>query len=169
MEKKSIAERSIEASLIRDRLAKADVGDIITYATMSELIGRNIQDRRWFLTTALNSLLNELPPHRKVFSAIENIGVKRLSDEEIVASSSTRYTKKLRRASRKEAKRIAAVEVDNLSRENQTALFTAQSLIGAISTVTKSSMVERIATKIENSALPPAKTLDIFRNGKDKS
>ncbi len=163
----SIAQRSIEMSLIRGRLEKATVGELITYGELSELIGRDIQRHRYFLMSARRSLLNEVPPHRLVFSAVESVGVLRLSDAEIVGSSQ-HHNKSIRRRAPKGIKELMAVDIETLSSEDKTKSLSQQSVLGALQAITKPSMVKRITTHIVDNVLPPANLLDVFKRTDEK-
>jgi len=155
---------SIDTKTITDRLAKASVGEVVPYSELTLLIGRDVQhEARPTLSSALRRLGNE----GIVFGCVRGLGVKRLTDAEIVGVGPATLSK-IRRAARRAQTKLAAVaDFDALPRAAQTTHNMSLSVLGVLSHLTKGSTVRLLEGRIEQAqaALPLAKTLDALRSG----
>jgi hypothetical protein len=143
---------------VLDRLA---VGDIATYAELTEAVGRDIQKHRYLLDTALQRLLRK----RKVFGCIKETGYQRLSDSEIVNYSFSAF-KRIRRIARKNAVRLSAVEFERLSNEERVRHNLHISALGAIAHAATPSNLAKLNQACSNSqsmqGLPTAHVLKLL-------
>ena len=74
--------RSIDTQTVVDRLRASEIGDLVTYASISEALGRDVTNgARSVLQSARRIVLNE---DQMVFGVVTRVGLKRLSDVEIV-------------------------------------------------------------------------------------
>ena len=109
--------QSLESQLIAKALADKNHEPIFTYAELSKIAGvPDITTRRGALVTARRSARRE---QRIVFSVVRGVGLKRLTDSEIVASRSEKRTK-IRNAANDSKKDMVCVVHENLSRDEQT-------------------------------------------------
>jgi len=143
---------------VLDRLA---VGDIATYAALTEAVGRDIQKHRYLLDTALQRLLRK----RKVFGCIKETGYQRLSDSEIVSYSFNAF-RRIRRIARKNAVRLSAVEFERLSNEERVRHNLQISALGAIAHAATPGNLTKLTQACSNSqsmqGLPTAHVLKLL-------
>ena len=164
MEKKVIQALSLDSKMIYDRLKKTDIGDVIPYAELSTLIGRSAQNGgRGSIQTARRKSLRE---DYMVFGVLRNVGLKRLSDIEIVATGED-TVRKIRRTSAKGFRVITAVrEFDKLPNEKKVLHNAYASALGAISMATSGARMKRLEARVAEAkaSLSLAGTLDAFRD-----
>src|SRR5690606_7840323 len=79
----TIAQKSIDAQIIERHLETAEVGQLVTYVELSQLVGRDVQKKdRHLLETAKRALLRR----GMVFEAVRGEGVKRVTDDENITN-----------------------------------------------------------------------------------
>lgn len=145
---------SDSAALIRF-LSDIPVGGMATYDQLSAEIGRDIHLFWHVLETARNRLVID---KRIVFDVVLMIGLRRLSDDEIV-DLSDRARDKSRRHARRVARKLVCVNYDQLSREKQTKHNAALSLFAAMTELVSSGSQKRLEAKVEQQGtqLPAAR------------
>lgn len=153
---------SNDTRLVFDRMKEAAVGDTITYSELSGIIGRDVQGPGYSIVgSARRRLKREL---NMIFDAVTNVGYKRLSDSEIVATS-PRYMDSIRRKARAGAQTLTSVtNYDNLTAAQKSQHQAGVSVFGAIAAVTNAKAFERVEKAVaqSQSVLPLAKTLEVF-------
>ena len=158
---KSIPEMSIDTKLILHRLQKAEIGDVITYKELSEIIGRDIQaEARGCLLSAMRSCL----AIERVFGTVRKVGIKRLTDREL-AGIGEGIRSHISRVARKAMKKMTLVSsFDSLSNEEKIRHNTSVSMLGAIGHITSSKAIRALENKVATTleALPLQKTLAAF-------
>ena len=163
-QKHTIRETSVDTMLVHDLLEKKEVGDVVTYAELTKLIGRDIQNKaRGCLNTAKRMLQRE---KRFVFGTIMTVGVKRLDDVQIVGTSESTL-KKIRGESKRGARRLACVhDYDGLPNGEKIKHNAAVSMLGALSQATKPGSIKRIESKVAeaNERLAIGSTLEAFKD-----
>lgn len=160
--KKTIAELSVDTQLIIKRLKQAAVGDTITYQELTTLVGGNIQgNKRYLLQSARGHVLRN---EHMVFDCIEDVGVKRISDSEIVETVPNHTMTRIRRTAKRGVRKLACAEYELLSGDEKTRFNAGASLLGAIAQLSKPTSLELIGPKIMEAQdkLPLAKTLELF-------
>jgi hypothetical protein len=100
-----ITEVSADALAIADHLAKVPVGDMVTLATLSGIIGRDICAHRHLFYTAARIVLRE---HGAVFTTERNAGYRRLAPENVAAVVGPSSRKHIRRTACFGSRAIAA-------------------------------------------------------------
>jgi len=155
-------ELSLDTRTLIERLSKAVVGETVEYLELTGLIGRNIQaDARYVLLSALNHCLND----GLVFGTVRKVGVKRLSDIEIVGAGE-RALPAIRRTSRRAMKRLSQVQdFTAMPREKQQRHNALASALGVIAHFTKEKQVAQITGAIIKEGvreLPVHRTLELF-------
>src|SRR5690348_7295398 len=81
---KTIPELSLDARLLKQRLDDVKEDEEITYDTLSEIIGRNVQNgARGCLYTALRLVRKE---NGAIFATVRGVGLKRLHNKAIAAT-----------------------------------------------------------------------------------
>lgn len=152
--------RSAEASLLSQLLAKAKKGDVITYTQMSDCISMPVHGATPSLQSAIRIVRND---HDMVFACIRGTGYQRLDDSQIVADG-TRDLEKIQRTARRASVKQSKVEFDAL--DNKAKLkFTSQcGILGAVATMAKPKSVERLEGQITatEKTIPFNQTLSLF-------
>lgn len=160
---KSIPELSIDARLLIDLLSKVGIGETVGYDTLSEAIGRDVRGTAYSqLATARRHLLRD---KQMVFEAVHNVGIKRLSDAEIVATGESAVGR-VRRAARRGTQRLTSVQdFDALPNALKLKHNAYLSTLGAIGMLAKGSAVKKVeeAVSASSGALPIGRTLELFR------
>ena len=161
-EKKTIQALSLDSKMVYERLKKSVIGETISYSELSTIIGRNTQNGgRGALQTARRKALRE---DYMVFGVIHNVGLKRLSDLEIVATGEDTVTK-IRRASTRGFRTVTAVrEFDKLPNDAKVRHNTYASVLGALSMATTAARMKKLEGKVAEAkaSLPLMKTLEAF-------
>jgi len=154
---------SIETKQLLERLMKAEVGELITYKEMTEIVGRDIQKNgSGIMYSARRKALNDC---QIVFITIANKGIKRASDEEI-ANSGASVIHKIRRASHKGKKILHAVnDFSALTNESKIHHNATASFLGAIELMTKPKKIIALEKKVkeESDSINVTKTLELFK------
>jgi hypothetical protein len=153
---------SIDVQMIYDRLHKAHTGDIVSYGDLTGLIGRDVQQAaRYILLRALDLLRRD---HNYVFGTVRRVGVKRLSDGEIVGAAASDVAS-IRRKARKAAAKLTCVgDYDALTADEHIRHNATVSLFGAIHSMTKRPQVKKLEAAVQTTGrtLPLARTLEAF-------
>jgi hypothetical protein len=140
---------SIDVKVTYDRLRAAKVGDVVTYQELSALIGRDIRKTAaWVLSSARRKVLHD---DSIVFGVIYKVGVKRLNDQEIVATGHDAITMIHRRAVRSIKKITAVQDFHALSPADQIRHNTYASVLGMLSHTTRDKQIKRIEAVVEKS------------------
>lgn len=154
-------EMSADARLLRQKLAKVGVGEEISYADLSKEVSRDVTGCFAALHSARRSLLNS---DQIVFEAIRGIGLRRLSDAEIVDASERDITK-VRRAAKRGAKKLLSVgDFSALSNEKQLQHTTRLSVMTMVAHAASDKGIEKVekAAAGRSNELPIAETLAAF-------
>ncbi|MBN6819536.1 hypothetical protein JRF84_08030 [Methylobacterium organophilum] len=153
---------SVDTRFLCQRLKKAAVGDIVTYADLSAEVGKKVDGSFPALASARRILLRE---DQRVFDVITGQGLKRLNDVEIVGTSS-RTAKRIRRMAGRGVRTLAAVQnFSSLPREEQMRHTAALSVFGVIAEMSGERAIQKVEKIAEGQSgtLPIAQTLDAFR------
>lgn len=103
--KPAIFEMSPDTRLLRQYLREVKVGETVTYADLSSVIGKPVVSSTGSLRSALNSVLRH---DCFVFAAIRKVGIERLSDERIVSNSDADIDG-IRRKAKRGARKLASI------------------------------------------------------------
>ena len=154
-------ERGIETQSMIDKIGDVEVGAIITYNEMSEILGFDIQKNRGPLMSARDIVFRE---NGVVFETIRNIGIKRAEDAAIV-DAATGDVRRMQRFTRKRVKMLQCVDFNQLKAEGKIKHNTAMSIYGVLGYITKRTQVKRLESKINvlQQILPVNKTLEYFK------
>ena len=157
---------SLETRLLYERLKTLKVGEVIAYRELNQIIGQDVQTGgRGALRSARHWAERD---DRIVTDAIPNIGLKRLSDPENVAGSTTALTK-IRRAAQRGIDRLIAVDWGGLEDADKLQHNAGLSALNIVKYLSKPKSVERIAGAVNTTStgqLPIARTLELFRGPK---
>lgn len=164
--KRPLFEASVESRLMADRLSKAKMGETVTYAELSELIGQDVrmQRNKSRLNTALRTVLND---HRYVFGVVVNEGYKRLADAELskVGNASLR---KMRREAHRAKKKLGCVDLSKLTQTESVQWNLSATMVSFAEEVLAPRSFKAIENAVSKSQqqLPTAKAIEAaFSNG----
>ena len=136
---------SADSAAIAKALEIIPVGGVISYASISSIVGRHVSAFRGALETARRSVQRE---KRIIFDVVRSEGLRRLADDEIV-DLSDKARDHARRHARKTAKKLICVDYASLSKQKQTKHNAALSMFGALAELTTSSSLKRLEEKVE--------------------
>lgn len=159
---KIIAEMSADARAVYDRLCKASVGDVVTYAELNDLTKRNVQNGdRYVLATAVRACLRD----GKAFGTIRTVGVKALADVEVVTEASHALPRIRHLAKRASRKMVAISDFNSLPNETKVKHNSVLSIFGVITQMATEKSVAKIEKAVAeaNQTLPLARTLEVFK------
>jgi hypothetical protein len=104
--------RSIDTTLLAERLSKLGENEVVEYQELSSLIKRDVTGpARASLMSAIHVVLAE---HKIVIGTIRKVGVKRLNAADSVDAASASVGK-IHREAKRGAKRIEAVKYEELN------------------------------------------------------
>lgn len=159
---------TIESQIVLDRLLKAEQGEIVTYAELSELIGVNAQEEGYrYVAAARRKALND---RSAVFEAVSGLGIKRLHGEEVVDHASSTIVR-MRRAAQRGMKKLTSLSEDeyaNLPNEHKIKHNTVASMLGALTVFTSKPAALRVEAAVSraHASLPLQRTLEAFSEKK---
>lgn len=145
-DKKPVFVVSVDAKTLAHVLRQVPVGEVITYATLTKAIARDVcADGRGAMTTARAMVQRE---DRMIFDTVYKQGLKRLANEEIVGLGD-RARDHVRRASRKIIKKLVCADYDALSREKKTQHNTSLSMFGVFCELATDKSTKRLSACVE--------------------
>ena len=155
-------EINVDARILLGRLKKANVGEVLTYQELSDLIGRDVQHgARHILVSARRWAAKD----RIIFGSVTGKGIQRLDDEGKVKAGAG-HLDRIRRESRRASRTLASVDdFSSLSNESRIRHNMAMSVFGIIQQATGNKIREKISEKVEateNGSLAIKKSLELF-------
>lgn len=136
---------SSDSKAIAAELRKVAVGETSSYATLTAVIGRNVQGAsRGALETARHVVQRE---NRIIFDVVRGVGLKRLADGEIV-DLSDKARDHARRHARRTAKKLVCVDYDALPKDKQTKHNAALSMFGVLGEMATDKSQRRLEAKV---------------------
>lgn len=144
---------SFKAGVDTQELAKAlsavQIGETITYLTLSEKIGRNVQTvARGALVSACEILRRE---SQMAFGCVRSIGLQRLNDSGVVQSEKNSIGR-IKRLARRSGKRLAIVKPENLSPLERASYNVTSATLGAISLCVSTKSQNKLEQKARDTA-----------------
>ena len=155
----ALAEVSIDIKLLCDALKLVEIGDVITYQELSDIIGRSVIKHRYLLQKARRDLRRD---DGILFDCVFNTGLRRMSNSDIVNKVSTQPFQRMRSTVRNAVGDIHCIQNDQLSNNERITLNASQSLFGAIAEFIKPKAINLLGANIQE-PLPVAKTLEFFK------
>ena len=146
-----------------DLLASAKVGGTVTYDDLAAVTRRDVRgDDRYVVASARRALERE----GVIFGVLHGVGLKRLTDAEILADAERAYPR-IRRASRRAALRALSIEnFDALSAEDKSRHNAMVSVFGAVAAMTDYRSIKKIEQRVSaesKQTLSLGDTLEAFR------
>lgn len=161
--RKTVFELSLDTKAIYDLLATAAVGQTISFAAMSDSLGRTVMGGEPHVQSALHRIQSM---DGRVFANVRGVGYRRLNDAEIVGTG-TREIDTIRRRAKRAGRRLTCVaDFAALPNDLKVKHNTFLSMFGAIASMMKPKAVKRVETEVTRAqaALPLAKTLEAFKS-----
>lgn len=163
MEGKRIADLSPDASLLKQRLETVKVGEVISYTDLSAVISSDVRQRRSALMRARLILMREKD---FVFVAVKNVGIKRLSADEI-ARLGEGFARRIRKVALRGIKTLACVgaEFASLTEAAQVSHNSGMTLLSFLRGATTAQRYAKIEERVRESqkVLPTSKLLELFK------
>lgn len=157
-----ISDLSPDASLLRKRLESVAVGETVPYTVLSEVIGRDIRERRSALMRARIILMRE---KGFVFIPVRKLGIQRLGDEQIARLGES-YVRRINKVALRGIRTLACVQnFDGLTEAAQISHNTGMSVLAFYRESSKRAAYAKVEEKVKagNKLLPTAKLLELFR------
>jgi len=160
-DKKTLFEMSIDTRMLYDRLKKAAVGEVVSFAQMTDTLGRQVEGANSNLQSALRRLEGE----GIAFANVRGVGYQRMNDVEVV-NTAEHAREGIRRKAKRAVKRLTCVqEFDKLPNELKVKHNAALSGFGAIASIMSPGRVKALEEQVMKAGaqLPLAKTLEAFK------
>ena len=149
--KRTINEVSADTLALYEALKDITIDGMITYANLSDLIGRDVQSEAiGSLTTARRMCQME---DQIVFSPVRGVGLKRLDDSGIVEYADNDIAK-IHRAARRGVERLGCASYANLSEEQKPSFNAKAAVLGTIATHSRRAHVKQIEKTYANNNPP---------------
>ena len=164
MEARPAFTASVDAQLVSKRFMAMNVGDVLTYEQLEEIVGADVRgQKRYIVHTAMRIAFRE---KSIVIQCVPKVGYKRASDAEIIDAgdaTSRRVLKSTGRALRG----MATVNYDELSSEDKQRHNVTSSQLGAIQLMSRQTSRKRLEEAVNQSQeqIPFAKVAKLFGNG----
>jgi hypothetical protein len=166
---KSIPEKELNVQILFNLLDTVEIGETIPYEELSEAIGKKVNYQNgvpgpayWTLNKAVNRILNQ---KQKVFEAVQKVGMKYLTDSEVVTTVGERAIRRTRKFINKSVKRIITVDFDNLSNSDKIKHNTDLSVINVIKVITSRDKINKIEIAVLNNSglrLPYSEMIETY-------
>lgn len=157
--KKGIFAKSADTLIIENRLRSTAVGDLVTYAELSKLLGRDVRE---FCTSNVHSARNTLVGESIFFDCISNEGYKRLDNNE-AANAADHYRDRITSTANRGIRHLRHVPFDDLSDEAKKKHLTVSAQLGAIKLFGSSKASKRIEAAVKDTApMAIGETLKLF-------
>lgn len=128
--------------IIRELFSKAEIGETITFAQISEVLNRKM-DNSTYSAIHLAKLLLE-KEERMVFGNVRSVGYKRLTDSEIIEAFEV-DRRRLRRRAQRAARRLTNVnDYGSLSEIHKITHQAGLGVLAAVARVTAPRMIESV-------------------------
>lgn len=158
--KRTIQEVGIDAKILQERLQKANIGQVISYDELSEIVNKDVRKEGYsaFLSARKACLREKI-----VFGTIAKVGIKRVSDSEIVKGAAA-GVRRVRSAIRRESIRLSCANKSKLDNESKITMYTTASLFGALDLMTQGKKISMVEKKCEHigGEIPIRQTLELF-------
>jgi hypothetical protein len=155
--KPTIFQRGVDSIKLRDELMLTPVGSIITYARLSEVLGKPVSGT----TSALSSARRIVEHEDKIlFGCVRGQGLKRLDSEGVVDQASTK-TQAVRRRARRVVKTLTLAVFEDLKEASQRKAVAVASVLFVIADLAKEKSINAVELKAygRSDQLPVIETL----------
>jgi len=154
-----------QTELLAKRLRQAKEGEIIPYAELSKIAGKNVQrDGRYRLARAAEKVLKD-DACKFAFKPIPGVGIVRMKPEEAADVGETAIEKTRRHCGRAIQKMQAMVGTNEIDNATRIRILGNMSILGTVRQASAPKMLDRARETIANNgmtALPLEDTLKLF-------
>jgi len=153
--------RSLETSLIVERLAKCEPGDVVSYEELSTLLGTRVSGVTSQLQSAKRVVLAE---HSLYFDIQRGAGLICAGNDGRIASAKDGI-KHIHRAANRKLKILGTANVAAMTNEEKMQFNTVASHVGVLAGITTARAQNKLAAAVAVSeqCLPLVKTLEAFK------
>lgn len=137
----ALFERSAEAVKLHQELMETATGQIVTYARLSDAIGKPVNGSTQALRTARMLAQRE---DRMVFACIRAQGLRRLNDEGIVELASVE-TIGVRRHARRVGRKLAVADFLQLKQTSQMRAIAIASVLAVVADMSREQSIKKVA------------------------
>jgi hypothetical protein len=148
----------IEKETVTRLLKALPMGDVLTYAKISEELGYDVTKKRYVLMSAQTAVEKDTGFR---FATVFGVGVKFLPSDAI-AGIGIDARKSLGKKARRHAKRLAGLKYNGIDRTQQQRIDVERSLLGAIASIA-SEGEKKLATGCQTGPLVASKVFDMMQ------
>ncbi len=144
-QKRAIPELSLDTQTLERVLMSAQIGDIVTYSTLTASIGRDVT------ATArgnLQSARRRLERERIIFGAVVNVGLKRLDDMGKIAAGQSHIARSRNQARFAQTKTKSVDDFDALPNHLKVTHNVTLALAGALRSMTAPRKIKKLGEAI---------------------
>lgn len=152
--------RSTQTLALIEALQAAPIGAVVTYGTLSDTIKEDVQNgARHFLYSAMRAVQAD----GLAFGTVRNMGVKRLTADEIPAIGDAALLH-IRRSSRRARQRMGVVSgMNDVSNETRIKVNASASLLGVIEHFSTGKTAKKAEAAATHGTVPPMKLLEALK------
>lgn len=156
-------EAAVDTRLLLARLMKAQPGDTVTFADLSEAIGRRVGGGDPHVQSAKRMAERDIGA---VFGSVHGVGYKRLTDIEVVKAADSGIGR-IKRAARREGNKLSTVNPTALNSTDRDLYHARLSGFAIVAHAMKGSSLEKLSTavKAKGEELAIAQTLKALAEG----
>lgn len=160
---KSNPETHADIRALADFLARLPVGEVATYAQLSQAIGRNVQNGAGYILAAARNVVEK--EAGAIFGTVHRVGVKRLTGQEGIGIGAI-TSRKIKRAARRGITRLGRIRDNSLTDADRTKINAYTAQLGAVAMLAAEDTARKVEKKSDASAiLPVGKVLEVFAKG----
>ena len=148
-----------EVAAILTLMRETEVGAVLTYASMSHALGRDVRRQ---CMSALTVAIRRAVDEGMVFDVVPTVGYKRLNDLETLAVSRKSIAQVHRKAERT-LKKLATVDPASLDNDARIRYSSTVSAMGTLSFFSSTSNVRKIEESSPKTELPIGQIFELFR------
>jgi len=154
-------ENAADVDTIKGLLLALPIGQTLSYAAMSEQLGRDVTERRWLLGRAIRQAEDD---SGGLFATSRGEGIQRLTSNR-VADAGLSTIQKIRRTARRGHVRLSGVRANDLPLTEQQRLLAHRSMLGAIASIADGRKAPTIAKEAAavGHVVPAGRVLDLLK------
>lgn len=159
---KTSPENAADVDAIAKLLNEAPIGETVTYATMNDTIGRNIQKCYHIFQAARKRVEQEAG---SLFEVVRNTGAKKL-ETAALPNVGNAGLRKVRRASRRMHERLGYPKPNDIDPAVNAKIIAQRSMFGALAMVADGRKTATLATETVKTGqvIPAGRVLDMFKD-----
>lgn len=153
-------EIEIEVSAIASALVGLPIGQIMAYADINRVAGRDVtKENRYILLRAVKKAEQDSGAR---FATVHATGVKRLSAEDLPGIGNAVRTR-VKNAAKRGYARLTDLKYNDITPESRRLIDAERSLLGAISAIASDTSAKKVQAGTTTGPLPVAHVMDALR------